>query len=277
MMKSLFLFMFLVSVLGITVVAQQASSGGTKAVTEIIAMSSTQTVKNSPFSADAVSESVEVLADGNRITRSVTHKLYRDSDGRFRREEVSTPGGNNLRLFGSQSVFISDPTSNSRVVLDPTTKTAQRGGTVSKNGIAVITTDPISEDTRTAIETRLLSGSTRVALPTTVTGTGTSIDKSESLGVRDFEGIPAEGTRTVMTIAAGAIGNERPIETVYERWYSKDLQLIVYSKHTDPRFGEQTYRLTNINRSEPDRSLFTVSPDYKVNAERTLVMTKKPE
>ncbi len=87
----------------------------------------------------------------------------------------------------------------------------------------------------------------------------------------------AEGTRSVTTIPAGAIGNERPIEIVYERWYSKELQLIIYSKHTDPRFGEQTYRLTDISRSEPDRSLFTPPADYKIVSESSLnYFTTKP-
>ena len=91
--------------------------------------------------------------------------------------------------------------------------------------------------------------------------------KTEDLGTRDFDGVQAEGTRRVTTIPAGAIGNERPIETVYERWYSKELQMVVMSKHSDPRFGEQTYRLTNIVRAEPDPSLFSVPSGYKVVSE----------
>ena len=55
---------------------------------------------------------------------------------------------------------------------------------------------------------------------------------------------------------------------MYERWYSKDLQLIILSKHSDPRFGEQTYRLTNIKRSEPDSSLFSLPADYTIVNER---------
>src|SRR5205085_5412859 len=90
---------------------------------------------------------------------------------------------------------------------------------------------------------------------------------TEQLGVQNFEGVDAVGTRTITTIPADAIGNERPIEIVYEKWYSKELHMIVYSKHFDPRFGEQTYRLTNINRSEPDPSLFEVPPGYKVVGE----------
>jgi hypothetical protein len=36
------------------------------------------------------------------------------------------------------------------------------------------------------------------------------------------------------------------------------------TKHSDPRFGEITYRLTRIDRREPPPSLFQVPPDYKI-------------
>ena len=36
------------------------------------------------------------------------------------------------------------------------------------------------------------------------------------------------------------------------------------SKHTDPRVGENTYRLTGINRSEPSRTLFELPSDYTI-------------
>ncbi|MEP7075741.1 MAG: hypothetical protein ABI878_08010, partial [Acidobacteriota bacterium] len=88
--------------------------------------------------------------------------------------------------------------------------------------------------------------------------------KKESLGTQNVEGVQAEGTRSTTTIPAGAVGNERPIEIVYERWYSKDLQMIIVSKHNDPRIGEQTYRLTNIVRGEPSSTLFSPPADYKV-------------
>lgn len=88
--------------------------------------------------------------------------------------------------------------------------------------------------------------------------------KNESLGTRKIEGVETEGIRLTKTIAAGAIGNERPFDIVYERWYSNDLQLIVFSKYTDPRFGEQTYKLTNIKRADPDSELFKLPADYKI-------------
>src|SRR5690242_7555338 len=46
-----------------------------------------KTVKGAPYSADAITETTQTLADGNRITRKTTASLYRDSQGRTRREE----------------------------------------------------------------------------------------------------------------------------------------------------------------------------------------------
>jgi hypothetical protein len=84
----------------------------------------------------------------------------------------------------------------------------------------------------------------------------------EDLGRQTIEGVNAAGTRTTWTIPAGAIGNLQPIRIVSEQWMSPDLRILVLTKHSDPRTGENTYRLQNIVRAEPDRSLFTVPADY---------------
>jgi TonB family protein len=92
---------------------------------------------------------------------------------------------------------------------------------------------------------------------------------TEKLGKRKIEGVECEGVRAVTTMPPGAIGNERPIETVSETWDSPELQMTILSKRSDPRFGESTYQVTNIVRSEPDAALFEISPDYKVIDIRT--------
>jgi hypothetical protein len=51
---------------------------------------------------------------------------------------------------------------------------------------------------------------------------------------------------------------------VFERWYSPDLQVVVKSTRTDPRFGTTTYTLNNVQRTEPAATLFTVPSDYTV-------------
>jgi hypothetical protein len=85
-----------------------------------------------------------------------------------------------------------------------------------------------------------------------------------SLGTQTISGVAAEGTRTVRTIPAGQIGNEKPIELVTERWYSSELQTDVLIKRTDPRGGTSLFQLTNVVRSEPDAALFQVPSDYTV-------------
>jgi len=86
---------------------------------------------------------------------------------------------------------------------------------------------------------------------------------TEDLGSQTMEGVIVNGVRTTHTIAAGEIGNDKPIRIVTEVWTSPDLKTVVYSKRSDPRMGDQTFQLTNIVRAEPDASLFTVPADFK--------------
>ena len=87
---------------------------------------------------------------------------------------------------------------------------------------------------------------------------------TETLAARTIEGVRAEGKRTTTTIPADAIGNDLPIVITSEEWTSPDLQLLVLTRHNDPRSGESTYRLVSIVRAEPDASLFQVPSDYTV-------------
>jgi hypothetical protein len=100
----------------------------------------------------------------------------------------------------------------------------------------------------------------------------------ESLGTQFMEGVVVEGTRTTVTIPAGQIGNELPIHIVSERWHSPELKALVMSRQADPRFGETTYRLTNIARAEPSPQLFEIPADFTVidpGANRDVVIERK--
>jgi hypothetical protein len=77
-------------------------------------------------------------------------------------------------------------------------------------------------------------------------------------------GVEAQGTRTIVTIPAGQIGNDLPLETISERWYSDELKTVVLSTRKDPRTGETTYQLTNLRRGEPSRLLFEAPTDYRL-------------
>jgi hypothetical protein len=97
-------------------------------------------------------------------------------------------------------------------------------------------------------------------------GTGKSV--SESLGKKNFDGVIAEGKRSVETIDTGAIGNDRPIQIVNESWYSDELATTVYTKRSDPRTGEEIFRLTNIQRGDPPATLFQIPAEPQVNEKK---------
>jgi hypothetical protein len=199
--------------------------------------------------------------------------MYRDSEGRFRREGAGNTGALTFGGIVPDTVFqdtvsIYDPVEAVRYILTPSSKSARRfsNQNILTEGAVFVDGQSMSPAVKAQIETSVAQKAHILVMPNVTTGI-ISGGNTEQLGTKTFEGVAAEGTRTVKTIAVGSVGNEKPIEIIYERWYSKELDLIVYSRHFDPRFGEQTYRLTDINRSEPDRSLFIVPSDYKVNAE----------
>jgi hypothetical protein len=99
------------------------------------------------------------------------------------------------------------------------------------------------------------------AVPSQVAGQHTT---TEQLGTKTIEGIQVTGTRTTATIPAGAIGNEKDLATTREEWYSPELKLVVQSTQNDPRSGQTTYTLNEIQPGPPDQALFQVPTDYKI-------------
>ena len=270
--------------------------------------------KGAPYSAEATTESVQVLADGNRIVTKSGTRIYRDSDGRTRREQLNSAGTD------ATAINISDPVTGSSFMLDPASHTVYRNSlvfatvgdrvgamTISRvgpggittemvrtpaAGVALTTTEQQHKEVAEAkavaeIRTRVASGGgeagavrvegtttfavvpdagavhTAVMLPRTAEGVGKVT--TEDLGQQTIEGVAATGTRTTTEIPAGAIGNEQPIKIVSEQWFSHELQVLVLTKHSDPRVGETTYRLTGIVRAEPASSLFDVPPEYTLH------------
>ncbi|HXM35984.1 MAG TPA: hypothetical protein VN920_12400 [Pyrinomonadaceae bacterium] len=279
-------------------------------------------VKGAPYSAEAVTEITQTLGDGNRIVNKSTAAIYRDSEGRTRREQT-------LRAIGPfatgneppQTIFISDPVAGTSYMLDARTHVARKTSTyrfeykIAPPAEGIKSPAPSEESApqeasepgkaRTHIfapaETpgpggegvltvnRIHGGEPMMTAPRVPGGEGGFVmefhgdkksAKTESLGKQIVEGVEAEGTRTTVTIPAGEIGNERAIEILMERWYSPELRTVVMTRHSDPRFGETLYRLTNISRSEPAKSLFEVPADYTIKEgpamEPVHVRTRKP-
>jgi hypothetical protein len=265
------------------------------------------TVVGAPYSGEEVNETSQTLADGTRIHRETKTTVYRDSQGRTRRE-------------APDNITITDPVASVTYFLDPKTMTGQKltmvggsytfmrsgsfSGTVSApgpssftmtssvDGPATITLNvngvPLDEKAvAEALAKAKASGSTQTITyerreVTTAVGSGggsgigvggaagavvriaVKKPEGESLGKQTMEGVNAEGTRYVSTIEVGAIGNDRPIQLSSESWYSADLQMVVMSKHSDPRTGDESFRVTNISRGEPAAYLFQLPAGYQI-------------
>jgi hypothetical protein len=240
----------------------------------------TRTVKNAPYSAEVATDHMQQLADGNRIVEHSSGRVYRDREGRVRREED--------RPSGHPAISIFDPVSGVSYSLDPERRIAWKSSAqvgvalMNKLDAAKMEAARIEELKRRVeqapevIEMRKkVEAEHRTAETMTVETAGgmmtmrrSSIGgeqhKEEALPARTIEGVRVEGRRMTTTIAAGAIGNEWPITIVSEEWTSPDLQLLVLTDRKDPRNGDSSYKLQGIQRGDPSPSLFQVPSDYEV-------------
>jgi hypothetical protein len=219
-------------------------------------------VRGAPYQAEAVTEMVQTLADGNRIVRQSKALVARDSEGRTRREHgLVSMGPLTAEPEAGRRVMLHDPVAGVGYVLDPEAKIARK---LPKPPASFGDEGPRHE----RVVKRVVGGP---GGPGGRGGPGVAAfrkrlpkGEEESLGTKTIEGVEVTGTRTTLTIAAGTIGNDKPIVIESERWYAPELKAVVQSRHSDPRFGETTYRLTNLSRGEPDHALFEVPSDFTV-------------
>jgi len=236
-------------------------------------------VRGAPYSAEATTTVSQTLADGTRIERTTVVRVYRDGEGRVRREETVL-GLGALAPAGDAPAFvtITDPVARTTYVLDPNTRTARRtiGTVVMATGDGRFVNFRIGEARAADEAKRLAAGASGEPAPPPPPpppppGERPATRRLETLpnypqpiGTKQIEGVEAVGTRRVETLPVGRIGNDRPIEIVDERWESPALKVLVQSRHSDPRTGVVEYRLTNIVRAEPPRELFVVPSDYTI-------------
>lgn len=284
---------------------------------------SSKTVKGAPYSAEVLQEKVQTLADGNQIRRGTQQRVFRDSEGRTRREF--------LRGDRIVSVMITDPVAKKQYSLSPDAKRAvemgffefafdfetlqkeakaladkvrssERGGAMLEESRAAMARlrDSLMQRTRdtnrgqVGTDVRVIkieSGKDDEISVHTGTPGATVISKSRitlnedalsgaiangfsglagkkaevtPLGSKMLEGVRAEGVTRSYTIPAGEIGNQMPIVVSSESWKSPELGITVYSRYRDPRSGENTLSVKNIQRTEPSADLFKVPSDYKL-------------
>jgi hypothetical protein len=208
---------------------------------------SNKVVTGAPYSAQSVTLFTQTLANGDHVQRTNTASVARDSQGRMRMDRsIGTVGA--LAASGGQAraIVIHDVVAGMSYALDPASRTARSMPIPAVRGGH----DGAHENAR---EARIQAS-----------------EKTEELGTQVIQGVSAQGKRVTRVIPAGQEGNEKEIDIVRETWYSPDLQVVVMSKTSDPRFGVSTYQLNSISRVEPDPALFAVPSDYTVQAGRPM-------
>jgi len=204
-------------------------------------------VTGAPYSAQAVTERIQILADGNRIDQKMTANIYRDGEGRTRREQtLGSIGPWGAPENAPPMAFINDPVAGVGYMLNLRDHTAIKHSLEGGKGLRA----------RMTGRRKQALGRLKAADQNNVT--------TDSLGKQTMQGLEVEGTRATVTIPAGTVGNAQPIQIVTEKWYSPALQVVVMTKRDDPRFGQTVYQLTNLGLTEPAASLFQVPADYKV-------------
>lgn len=244
-----------------------------------------ETITGSPYSAKAVTTSTQTLADGTHIARTIEALVARDSEGRTRREQGMNTVGPWSTNVKEHIVYIKDPAAQMRYVLQPDAQTAvkvslgtvyyttqsgdgthimfskQEGSSQAEAEARVKVRQATEREIKAAAEAAAREGKPFIV------GETERKSQAEDLGEQVIEGVKAQGRREKRTIAVGQIGNDRPIEISSEVWYSPEIKAVVLSKQSDPRVGESEYRLTNISRAEPPRTMFEVPPGYTVKEE----------
>ena len=241
----------------------------------------TAPVTGAPYSADEVTTFTQTLADGTHIQREDKATVYRDSQGRLRRE---TP----------TEITITDPVAAVAYTLDPNKLTARKMTVIMNNRViarrpvspsgsepaaaaTMLAIAPLTPAQAAAKIAENVAASETLTITAPRSGPNTFIflngqkdsktfATSQSLGTQSIEGVLSEGTSANETIPAGAIVNDRPIQVVNERWYSSELKTMTMTKHSDPRTGETVFRLTNVRRGEPSPDLFQLPAGYQVIA-----------
>ena len=233
------------------------------------------TVKGAPYSAQASTQTTQTLADGNQIVNNNTATVYRDAEGRERREQ-SLP---NIGPFAAQNatpaqtvffyfrpgrrrkLFAESGGAHRHQTAHPVVPAAGRHRQWQSCHQATIRVGNLGGPAPGRPGTGLRP---HRSASTTASGPPPNPPAVEQLGTQSIQGLQATGTRTTITIPAGQMGNSLPIQIVDEVWRSPDLQVIVQSTHSDPRMGTTVYTLNNVSRTDPSPTLFQVPADYTI-------------
>jgi hypothetical protein len=201
-----------------------------------------------PYSGKETTVTVRMLADGTTSKQTSVQLLWRDAEGRTRRELIQhTVSGAEYRSI---------------VVTDPVAEVYVKWETGNPNARRVVSIWPITPGLRAT--TPAPSGSPGNAATVAASGVSRPDFQRETLTPQYINGVYAEGTRTTRTVRLEEDNGGRLIKVTNELWISPDLKIIVRHILDDPRSGISTTDVTDVVRGDPDPALFQAPEGYAV-------------
>jgi hypothetical protein len=212
--------------------AVRAQSGGGIFVTPI---------PNAPFTGTVHVERTDVQPNGDTLPLWSEREIARDNEGRIYNEFRPFVPTTTRTVPDAIVIHLYDPQNRMTEYLYPEQKTYRM--MILKRPPATDTPDDFA------------SPAAAVAPPSEFT-------RREDLGYRTITGLQVHGVRVAQTITAQESGTGQEVTVTNEYWYSEALRLNLATKHNDPRTGNVTMTVTQIDRSEPSAKLFGVPADY---------------
>jgi hypothetical protein len=178
------------------------------------------------------------LEDGSVVTTQLYASVARDSQGRIYRERRTFVPANSNAEPRVKEIMVYDPVARTRTACDLSTRQCTITSYHPMTSFAAQPPGPFANGTRTLA--------------------------CEDLGNNVVDDLNVIGTRETITVNPGVLGNDRPLVTTREFWYSPDLQTNVSVTRKDPREGTQAIHLIDLSRSEPDPAIFELPTGFSV-------------
>ena len=194
------------------------------------------TIPGVPFSATLAVENVHLLPDGSKAKGTTLLHIARDSKGRTHNEDRPY----DMEASGPPDrIIIIDPTIAKEIVLKPATMHATVSTLKPIAGNSNLTTNPV--------------------IP------------SEDLGLSTMEGLEVHGSGSSWDLPADADSKRSAIHIRNESWFSNELRVVMLQKHSNSRGESQLYRVTDLNRMEPDPAIFQMPANFQVDSDFTQI------
>jgi hypothetical protein len=197
-------------------------------------------VPDIPFVALSELESTYIKPDGTSVSGKATRAIARDSKGRIfkegRRFEPITESAPSLLIL----IDIYEPQTKTYTFLYPPFKTFWKG--------------TLERPPRLIADEYFYGWPTRDGMP------AYRLVKEEDLGTQTIDGMPVRGVRETQEVIDES---GKKIVTTGEYWYSDELHMNLVATINGPDKSSLTVRVTQVNRIEPDATIFEIPSNYK--------------